>query len=483
MEQIIYNTEHAEYRIGPVKYGISIPVKYGICMATFQRKNGKTPMYLKKSFEALLKQTATNWHLYLVGDKYEDNEEFIRCISTFPKEKITAINLPTAPERENIKNVNQLHSVAGCNAFNKAIELALADGCEYILHHDDDDPFHVKKVQILNYVLSEYIDPTCIFHYSTHLNNTILPREKITNISKNNLRPMPGNVIHTSLCIHKSVASVFRYDGYRPNKIEYECGDIQLINYLSNLIVSDSKNYTVFVPLVLCSHDIEGEERDTVGPNILKILEENTEYTSNLVNNIASTMKGNTFHHHFHILYTLRSLINKEVATYMEIGTFNGGSLCLMLQHPSPVQCISIDPFHLDRTAVAIVKENIAKFNKYNYNVVLTNKFSTDISLIEDLQKNQVRVDILFIDGDHSFNSILHDFDVFQNFVEVGGYIVFDDYCDKEHSPEVRGAVDTIVDYIIKNNLNFEIIGNPTNYKNVHPSEFQKLNEYIIRKK
>ena len=100
-----------------------------------------------------------------------------------------------------------------------------------------------------------------MFHYSTYINNSILPQEHITAMRPNNLQPREGNVIHTALCIHKSVASEFKYDGYRVGKIYELCGDIQLIRYLNALILSDPNKYTVFIPLLLCNHDIEGEAR------------------------------------------------------------------------------------------------------------------------------------------------------------------------------------------------------------------------------
>jgi predicted O-methyltransferase YrrM len=215
---------------------------------------------------------------------------------------------------------------------------------------------------------------------------------------------------------------------------------------------------------------------------VLSAIEENTPTTSGIVKTIADSMAGNTFHHHFHILYTLRSLIKKDEAIYTEIGTFNGGSLCLMLQHPSQVKCISIDPFHLDRTTIDIVNKNITKFNIHKYDVELTKKFSTDNSLVEDLRSRNFKTDILFIDGDHTYSAVIHDFTVFSEFVAPGGFVVFDDYHDAIHSPEVKPAVDAIVKNIRDNSLPFEIIGSPLNYYNVYPSEFIHLNEFIIRK-
>ena len=131
---------------------------------------------------------------------------------------------------------------------------------------------------------------------------------------------------------------------------------------------------------------------------VVESIKNRSEYTGNLVKTIAANMKGNTFHHHYHILYTLRDLIEKDIATYTEIGTFNGGSLCLMLSHTRPVRCISIDPFHLARTNISITEENIAKFNINNYEVELTKKFSTDKSLINEIRAKNFKTDILFID-------------------------------------------------------------------------------------
>lgn len=254
MEKLIFNGDVAEYRTGPAKFGI--------CMATYQRKSGKTPAYLKRSLDAILSQTATNWHLYLVGDKYENNDEFLSCISAFPKDKITYMNLTSAHERENIPSGQPLWMVAGSNAYNQCHKMALADDCTYIVHHDDDDYFSNKKIQILNYTLTLHPEPICMFHYSRHM-HCILPGQAVEGIRSTlettNYLPLPCNLNHSSITIHKSVASSFEYDGFRPGKIHYECGDIQLINYIRNAVFNDPKKYVVFVPLLLCVHDVEGQ--------------------------------------------------------------------------------------------------------------------------------------------------------------------------------------------------------------------------------
>ena len=193
-------------------------------------------------------------------------------------------------------------------------------------------------------------------------------------------------------------------------------------------------------------------------------------------------MKGNTFHHHYHILYTLRTLLRKEKAVYTEIGTFNGGSLCLMLQHPQYTECWSIDPFHLDRTNISITEENVKTFNKYQYPVYLTKQFSTNPGLLEFFKQSNFQTDILFIDGDHGRDAVRFDFHMYWRFVNPGGYIVFDDYHDALCSPEVRGAVDSIVEDIQSQGLPFKIIGYCKNFGNVYPGDLPDLNEFILRR-
>uniref|UniRef100_A0A6C0JJZ3 Methyltransferase n=1 Tax=viral metagenome TaxID=1070528 RepID=A0A6C0JJZ3_9ZZZZ len=216
--------------------------------------------------------------------------------------------------------------------------------------------------------------------------------------------------------------------------------------------------------------------------DVISAIEKNTPTTSGIVKTIVKTMDGNTFHQHFHILYTLRSLIEKDEVIYTEIGSYHGGSLCLMLQHPSKVKCISIDPFHIGCNTIDIINSNIARFNIHNYDVELTKKFSTDKSLAEDLRSRNFKTDILFIDGDHSYDAVIHDFTVFSEFVAPGGFVVFDDYHDSIYCPGVNPAVNDIVKNIRDNSLPFEIIGSPPNFCKVYPLEFVNLNEFILRK-
>ena len=201
----------------------------------------------------------------------------------------------------------------------------------------------------------------------------------------------------------------------------------------------------------------------------MKVTKESLE----LVEDISNKINNKTFHHHYHILYDIGRLFSKKI-TYLEIGCYAGGSACLMLQRPN-TEVISIDLGKPISHSVA--KGNVESLNKHN------NKFSyiegdshaqSTISKLETILGNSM-VDILFIDGDHSRIGVIKDFEIYSKYVNSGGYIVFDDYNDSQHSPQVKTAVDSLIfnDYKFIGTFGNEFNARPIN----HPA-----NEYVIRK-
>jgi len=170
---------------------------------------------------------------------------------------------------------------------------------------------------------------------------------------------------------------------------------------------------------------------------------------------IGEKMNGKTFHYHTHILYDIRTSLGREEKTYLEIGAFAGGSASLMMSHDFKTNCISIDLGNPIPKNVAI--ENVEKFknpiNKYQY----FEGSSKDKNIINNVSSIAPNVDILFIDGDHSYNGVISDFENYIDLVNLNGYICFDDYLDKEFSPEVKTGVDFKVKNLDKNK--YEIIG------------------------
>lgn len=187
-----------------------------------------------------------------------------------------------------------------------------------------------------------------------------------------------------------------------------------------------------------------------------------------------------TFHHHYHILYDIADSINKEEINYVEIGCYAGGSACLMLQR-TKTNVIGIDlgePISeevvLKNTKNHNIHQNSFSYIKANSQILETKE---RLKSIMNEYKSQ-EIDILFIDGDHSFNSVHNDFNLYEDLVSIGGYIVFDDYHDPEHSPDVNGAVNNIV----SNLKNYEVIGTIENTLCAYPSSLTEGNCFVIKR-
>src|SRR3989304_3176363 len=125
-----------------------------------------------------------------------------------------------------------------------------------------------------------------------------------------------------------------------------------------------------------------------------------------ILKNIKLKMAGNTFHLHYHVLYDLINQMPKKNINYVEIGVFNGGSLCLVLQHSKVKNAIGIDPFIFPNQEKN-VNENIKTFNYHLTKTFIVKKFSTDLTVLRDLTEFINDIDVLFIDGDHAYNSVI----------------------------------------------------------------------------
>ena len=187
-----------------------------------------------------------------------------------------------------------------------------------------------------------------------------------------------------------------------------------------------------------------------------------------------------TFHHHYHILYDIANSIEKDEINYVEIGCYAGASACLMLQREK-TNVISIDLGEPISEEIVLKNIEINNIHKNNYNYIKGNSQLLETKEILKLKMNKYKsqkIDILFIDGDHSFKGVHNDFNLYQDLISIGGYIVFDDYRDSEHSPYVYGAVNDIISKI----TNYEIIGTIENNLNAHPYTLKEGNCFIIKR-
>lgn len=183
-----------------------------------------------------------------------------------------------------------------------------------------------------------------------------------------------------------------------------------------------------------------------------------------ILQGIYERMQGKHFHDHACILYDIRTLLGDKRKTYLEIGTYLGASAALMLNHPYPTDVLCVDPLILSmaetgtpRPQEEMVLANLRNLAKQTSWEILKH-YSWDKDVISRLYSRGSAIDILFIDGDHSFAGVLMDFMLYEPLVVPGGVIVFDDYADLENSSEVAAAVGYILRHLVESSA-YEVVG------------------------
>lgn len=207
--------------------------------------------------------------------------------------------------------------------------------------------------------------------------------------------------------------------------------------------------------------------------------------------NVNKNIKERQFHNHTYILYDIRTILGKTKKTYLEIGSYVGSSASLLLSHEYYTDVICVDPCCLNPnhyngsdTQYNTLMNNLNNVNtSNNFNVL--KKYSNDIEVQNYLIKNNIKIDMLFIDGDHSYQGVINDWNNYNKHVNKGGFIIFDDYNDQVFSPEVKKAVNSIVDSL--DITKYEIIGDLPNVHNLDRDNNNYLhkdviNEFIIYK-
>jgi predicted O-methyltransferase YrrM len=192
-----------------------------------------------------------------------------------------------------------------------------------------------------------------------------------------------------------------------------------------------------------------------------------------------------SFHLQTHILYDLANYLDKKNVNYLEIGSYVGSSACLMLENENVAKVFCIDPLILSKTHYngafdqeTTLLKNLSVYSQERYSI--HKGYSTSQRILDDFRSKIDYFDLIFIDGDHSFNGVVSDFKNFKNNLTCGGFMVFDDYYDINHSPQVRTAVDYLLS-MESVREEFDIIGTPVGP--LSKKLRRQYGEFIIRKK
>ena len=181
--------------------------------------------------------------------------------------------------------------------------------------------------------------------------------------------------------------------------------------------------------------------------------------------------------------FFLNEILAKKPKFFLEIGVFHGvtaRNVCELLYqiHGNSFQYIGLDLFEVNNENKSEIIPNtefsnplkkiyfkyIKKQDPYSISAVrdLLKKFKNNVNLIKGnsniiLKKiDMSKIDFVFLDGGHNYETVLNDLKCCNEVVKNNGIIICDDY-DLSFAPGVKKAVD---EFVLENNFDCQIICN-----------------------
>jgi|LakMenE18May11ns_1017448.scaffolds.fasta_scaffold9945041_2 glycosyltransferase involved in cell wall biosynthesis len=234
-------------------------MKLSILIPTYMRKDGSTPKYLTRSLDSVFNQTHQDFKIYLIGDKYENEEEVKNILSKYDSEKIFFKNLDVAKERDSYTNKWAIWSYGGVNALNVGIDISLSEGNNYICHLDHDDYWENNHLELINKCIEE-TNSDWICTKSNYVNNRILPLVNGTGLYINHI-PKSQSLIHSSVCMNFKTLPFKYRDLFAENGVVGLPADAELWDRCAKHILTHNLKSTL-INSVTCNHIEEGFERN-----------------------------------------------------------------------------------------------------------------------------------------------------------------------------------------------------------------------------
>lgn len=227
-------------------------MKIGIVIPTYQKIDGSTPSLLTRTLNSIKNQTHSDYKVFLIGDKYDNDAEFTHlATSIIDSDKICYVNLPVAVEREKYPiGSHQLWCAGGVNATNYGIEKSLSEGINYICHLDHDDFWQSNHLDLINKVIEER-EAAFVYTCSTYMNYGVLPRVEINGTISISL-PSPTNLIHSSVCMDFNKIPIRYRDTFFETGNPYP-GDADLWSRVHEYILNNNLN-SFLIHSVTCNH-------------------------------------------------------------------------------------------------------------------------------------------------------------------------------------------------------------------------------------
>lgn len=235
-------------------------VKFAIVTPIYRREDGRSPLYLKRTLECLKNQSYKDFTLFLIGDKYENDDEVKMIIKEYSLDiDIFYTNLAYAKERDIYKHdaLHILWNCGGVNASNIGVEKALAEGYTYICRLDFDDQWELHHLRNFNDTIKE-TNASFLCSKAIYLNNVILPTN-VTIEKYCNFLPDIAQLIHSSICVDFSKINVRYKDSYAEGLGNYPSDGLFMMDCRKAIRNNNLKS--VMINSITCIHNEEGTNR------------------------------------------------------------------------------------------------------------------------------------------------------------------------------------------------------------------------------
>jgi glycosyltransferase involved in cell wall biosynthesis len=230
-------------------------MKIAVVIATFQRPDGATPRYLERTLLSVDNQTFKDYHVYVVGDAYINEAELRQVVSRHLN--TTCFNLDHSPERERygFANMNIWHT-GGNTAANKGVDLALADGYDYICHLAHDDIWLPNHLALINEVIEAH-QPVFICTMSTYAGpQRYLPDNVQETHAVVPFYPIPCGIVASAVCVKYRVTALRVTDRLLIDGVPYPSDAYLWACLEKEMKATGREGY--LITTITCHHDEEG---------------------------------------------------------------------------------------------------------------------------------------------------------------------------------------------------------------------------------
>jgi glycosyltransferase involved in cell wall biosynthesis len=233
-------------------------MEFSIVIATYQRKDGSTPFYLRRCLDSIFNQDYQNFKVFIIGDRYENNEEFVSICESYDQSKIYYENLPVAAERDKYTDKMLVWKHGGTFACNHGVNKSIEMGYEYVCHLDHDDEWEPNHLSSLDDAIKK-TGALFLCTKSLYVHGPILPKID-THEELIHFYPAPERLIHSSVCINFKKIPLRYRNTYEETGFSRLPGDGDLwVRITEHLKEINSVGY--LINKITCKHLEEGYEQ------------------------------------------------------------------------------------------------------------------------------------------------------------------------------------------------------------------------------